>query len=190
MINLLPPKEKEQLMFESNKKLTIVIGNMVLISLISLILVLFSLKFYMLEELAYQKGNLSSIEKDYQSKDFILAKEDMQKYNGIIIKMYNFYNNQNKMSDALTIVSKIERPKGLYFKSINVESLDKDINVKIIGFSDTRENLQSFKNNLEEVQSGQTSNKIENVYFPPYVWLKARDIDFNLTFKIIKNEPR
>jgi len=189
MINLLPSKEKEQLLSESNRKLTIVLGSIFLVSLVSLILVLFSLKFYILEQLVLQKGNLSSIEKGYQDKDYIEAKENMQKYNGNIVKIYNFYKNQVYISDNLVLISKIERPKGLYFKTINIESSNnKDVNVKITGFSNTRENLQSFKDNLDNFQDSQLSMKIEDIYFPSYVWLKANDIEFNLTFKIIKNE--
>ena len=189
MINLLPPIEKEKLISQSNKKLTIVLGNMILISLVSLILVLFSLKFYILEQLVLQRGNLNSLEKGYQDKDYIEAKEKMQKYNGNIINMYNFYKNQVYISDDLVLVSNIERPKGLYFKTINIESSsNKDVNVKITGFSNTRENLQSFKDKLDNFQDIQSSMKIEEIYFPSYVWLKAKDIDFNLTFKIVKNE--
>ena len=189
MINLLPPKEKEQLVLESNRKLTIVLGNIVLVSLVSLVLVLFSLKFYILEQLVLQKSTLSDIEKNYQSNDFIVVKENMQRYNGFIIKMYNFYNDQAYLSDSLKIISEVNNPNGLYFKSINLDNTGNGgADIKITGFSNTRENLQLFKNNIEEIKKNQSIYKIENIYFPPYVWLKANDIDFNLTFKIVKND--
>lgn len=188
MINLLPPQEKEKLIFESNKKLIVVLGNMTLVSLVSLALVLFSLKFYILEQLVLQKGDLSNTESEYQSKDFSSAKDAMQKYNGVIVKMNNFYKKEAYLSDDLMLISNITRPKGLYFDSINLDSSDNgDVNVKISGFSDTRENLQSFKDNLDGMQNKQSVNVIENVSFPSSVWLKARDIDFSITFKIVKN---
>ena len=189
MINLLPPQEKEKLLFEGKKKLTIVLGNMVLISLILLVLVLFALKFYVLKQLVSEKINLSSVQEDYQNLYFMLAKDNMQKYNAIIIKMNNFYKNQMSLSDSLNIVSKINKPKGLYFKSINLENGDNNtINVKIAGFSDTRENLQAFRNNIEAMQQNHSTGKIENIYFPAEVWLKPKDVDFNLTFNIVKDE--
>ena len=189
MINLLPPKQKEQLRLEGNKKLTIVLGNMVLVSLVSLVLVLFSLKFYILGQLVLQGSTLHDVEREYQDSQIASVKEDMLKYNGIIVKMNNFYNSQVYLSDSLRAVSEIEKPKGLYFKSIRLESKEKDdINVTITGFSDTRENLQILKDNIEKVQSNQSIHKIENIYFPPEVWLKSKDIHFNFTFQIVKDE--
>lgn len=187
MINLLPSKEKEELIFESNKKLAIVLGNMALISLVSLILVLFSLKFYILQQLVSQKVILTSVEKEYEDADFLMAKENMQRYNSVIVKMDGFYKKQIYFSDNLRFISNIEKPEGVYFANIILENgKDNKVNVKVSGFSDTRENLQIFKNSLDGSQAIWPLNKIENIYFPADVWLKSKDINFNLSFDIVK----
>lgn len=187
MINLLPKKEKEELIFERNKKLVMVLGNMAIISIVALILVLFSLKFYILQQLVAQDIILTSVQKEYQDPGFLEAKENMQKYNSTIVKMDNFYKKQIYFSENLRLISEIERPKGVYFTRMKVENgKDNKVNVSIAGFSNSRENLEIFRSNLEGAQNSDSSNKIENIYFPADVWLKSRDINFSLTFDIVK----
>ena len=71
MINLLPPQEKEKLLLEKTQKLVIVLTNSFIISLICLILILLSLKFYILKELAKKSSVLYDIKEENQAKDFL-----------------------------------------------------------------------------------------------------------------------
>ena len=182
MINLLPPKEKEELSLEGNKKLVIVLGNLVLISLVCLILILFSLKFYILKEISYQKIVLDNTEKKYQASNFLSFKEIIQKYNANLVKIDNFYKKEIKVSDILKTILEVPRPEGLYFENISVENNkngteNKKTKVTISGISKTRDNLLIFKENIEN------SKTIENVYFPPSNWVKNKDINFYLTLE-------
>ncbi len=179
MINLLPPKEKEELSLEKNKKLAIVLGNVILISLVCLTLVLFSLKFYMLGEVNDQKNILNSTEKKYLTPDIISTKSLIQNYNTVLTKIDSFYKKEIYFSDALKTISNIQKPKGVYITKLSIDKI-KDVNkvkVSISGSSDTRDNLLIFKNNIER------DEKITNVYLPTKSLVKPADVDFSLTFE-------
>lgn len=185
MINLLPPKEKEELLLEKNKKLAIVLGNMALVSLVCLSLILFAFKFYLLKNASYEKVILGISEKGYQTPDFLSFKEIIQKYNSKIIKANNFYGQQVYLSLMLKDILKIERPNGLYLTKVEIYNLEKDGKIKagLLGKSDTRDNLLVFKGNLE------SSDKIKNVYFPPNNWIKSQDVNFYATFEVLTPTP-
>ena len=195
MINLLPPKEKEELILEKNKKLVVILGNVVLISLVCLALVLFSLKFYILGEISSEKSFLDNTEKKYQNPDFLHFKNLLQKYNAKLIKIDAFYKKEIYFSGILKTILEIQRPKGLSLISININKTKEDnppqsttqktlrtgnIKVTISGISDTRDNLLIFKRNIEN------NKEIENLYFPPYDWIKPKDINFYLTFETMQ----
>ncbi len=184
MINLLPPKEKEQLFLERNKKLVIILGYIMIISLIYLALVLFSVKFYVLEQMSHQKSTLNTIEAKYQTVDFLSYNDIVKKYNAYLTKVNTFYKKEIYLSDAIKTILDTERPDGLFFNDMSIKINEKDnkIKVTIAGISNTRDNLLTFKDNIKN------NNKIENVYFPPNSWIKIKDINFNVTFEILHDK--
>lgn len=179
MINLLPPKEKEELRLENNIKLVIVLGNIFIISLICLSLVLFSLKFYILTRVSSQDYELLEAEKKYKTPDFISLKQIIQQSNETIIKVDNFYKKDNHIWGTLETILELQRPSGVYFTSIVINRKKEDAKhkVSIYGASDNRDNLLIFKNNIER------NEQIENLNFPASNWLKPNNIDFSLTFE-------
>lgn len=179
LINLLSPKEKEELRLENNKKLAIVLGNVVLISLICLVLVLLSVKFYILEKFADQKATLDNAQEEYQISDFLSMKESAQKYKSLIIKVDNFYKKEAYLSDVLKKVLFIQKPKGVYLKTIDLtkDYQENKIKISISGQSDTRDNLLIFKDNVVKEEG------LENAFFPPDTWVKYKDINFILTLE-------
>ena len=187
MINLLPPKEKEGIISERNEKLAVVLGNLFIISLVCLALVLISLKFYILSEDTYSKINLESVKEKYQTSEFLSLKESIQKYNADLIKIDDFYKKEIYFSDALKVILNTKRPSGLYLNSINISEI---LNIKesdrvkavISGVSNTRDDLQVFRDNLEN------NKKIVNVYFPPNSWVKPADVNFSITLEILRDE--
>lgn len=180
MINLLPPKEKEQLFLERNKKLVVILGYIAIISLIYLALVLFSVKFSILEQMSYQKNILNTIETKYQTSDLLSYNNLVKKYNTYLTKANTFYKKNTYFSDAIKTILSIQRPDGLFFNDMSIKINEKDnkIKVTISGISNTRDNLLTFKDNIKN------NNKIENIYFPPNSWIKTKDINFNVTFEI------
>jgi len=183
MINLLPPKEKEILLLEHNKKLVSVLGWMVLIILICLLLVLLSVKYYILSESVFQKATLQEAEKKYQTINFTDTKNAIKGYNEKLSLIRDFYKDDFYFSDALKIISDMQRPKGVYLTNLFLSKNEKDGSIKanIAGFSDTRENLITLKDSIEGVK------EIRNPSFSQASWIKQNDITFSLTFDIIKN---
>jgi len=70
MTNILPPKEKEYLRLEQAKKIVIILGFAAIVSLICLLLILLSIKYYILSAAGSQKFILQESEKMYQASDF------------------------------------------------------------------------------------------------------------------------
>ncbi len=187
MINLLPEKEKEQLLREKNIKLVLVLGNIVVISLVYLILVLFALKFYILESLVSQDAVSNSADQQSINPELVSLKEEIKTDNGYLIKANNFYNKQIYFSDILRFISTMERPAGLSLIDMTIQTTKEAGRVKVTldGLSDTRENLQTFKNTLEGEKALPSGAKIQNVYFPPDIWIKAKNINFYITFEVL-----
>ena len=191
MINLLPPKEQEELKLEAKKKLVMVLGNVVIVSLICFFLVLLSLKFYILGEIVSQKAILDYAERQYQTEDFLFFKQIMEKYNKVLVKIDSFYKKKANFSHPLKYILEIQKSDGLYFTDINMDKVREDnkIKVSIHGISDTRDNLLTLKNNIENSLSLNLdqSKGIKNVYFPPNNWIKSKNINFHFTFDYQNN---
>ena len=180
MINLLPPKEKEERSLEQVKKLEVILETAVLVAVICLILVLLSVDFYILGESVSRKFILEQAEIQYKTPDFLRYKNILQIYNKNIARVDSFYKNEAPLGAAIKEIIKIERPAGVYFSSLSLsrnESINK-IEVSISGNSDTRDNLLIFKENVEKKEGVKNSN------FSPESWLNPGAINFNLTFEI------
>ena len=183
MINLLPPKEKEELALEQKKRLIIILGSALLIVLICLFFVLLSVRFYILGESISQKIVLENAQREYQTPDFINAEDIVKKYNKNLLLLKSFYEQQAGVAYALKNISKINRPSGLYFTNLLMDNKKNTplIKVNISGFSQNRENLLSFKKNIESA-----GDIIKNPYFSPESWVKTENINFSLTLEIPK----
>jgi len=181
MINLLPKNEKENLLFDRDKKMIMVLGYIIIIALMCLSLFLFSIKFYILGDVASQNVLLGITEKSYQNPDFLTFKDMIQKYNSDLVKINTFYSKEVYFSDLLKNILAIQRPNGVYFTDISMvkDQVSNTVKITIAGTSDTRDNLSIFRENLENNQ------KIENVYFPPENWIKPINLNFYLSFTII-----
>ncbi len=177
MINLLPPLEKKALKSEITKNLVIVLWYMFIIFLVALSLVLFSVKFYILQDENSQKVVLDLVKKQYETPESLSAKELIVKYNASLLKVDDFYKKEVYFSEALKTILETQRPAEVYFTNISMEKSKNGAGVKItiLGTSDTRDNLLVFKDNIE------ANPKIKNAYFPPANWVKPKDIIFNLT---------
>ncbi len=182
MINLLPPKEKEGFILEIRKNLFITLGGIVLICLISLILILLSLEFYISGEVNSLKIIFDQQEKRYQTPDFLMFKGIIQGYNADLLKIRSFLDKEIYFNDALKNILEIQRPQGLYFTTLSLNRDDSGkIKVIILGFSNSRENIMIFRENLKK------SDKIGNLYFSPDSWIKATNSNFSISFDFLPN---
>ncbi len=184
MTNLLPPEQKKELLLKNRERLAIILGTIVLIFLVCLIMILLSIKFYILTDIISQNNILVQTEKEYKTSEFIELKNTIQRYNTNIVKVNYFYGEEIYFSSILKIISNIPRPDGVYFTnlSLNRDNKNKKIEASVAGFSSSRENLLVFKKNIEE------NKEIKEPYFSPESWTTPQGVRFYLTFKIYKNE--
>jgi hypothetical protein len=132
------------------------------------------LKFYLLIDIFAQKEQIISKE-DLSSLD--KTKDEIKSYNTKISNLKDFYSNQIYYGEMIEAILKINIPKGVEIIYISSEKSGSNIKTTIYGFSDLRENLILFKNNIEN------DSIIKNPYFPPESWTKISNINFYLTFE-------
>jgi len=180
MINLLPKQEKENLELLTKKKLSIVVGGVLMVSLGCLALILWALSLYILQQSYAQKITLDATAKTYQTPDIIATKNLIKKYNASFAAIDAFYKKSIYVSEALKLVSEIQKPANLRLTSIDMQTNKNTgkITMTIRGISETRDDLMAFKNNIEN------NEKISNVYFPLNNWIKPSDINFYMTLEI------
>jgi|SRR3989344_5255715 len=180
MINLLPSKEKQGLLFQKYRNLIIVLGSMVIIFLICLSLVLLSLKFYILQRVSYEKYILEETEKSYQTADFSSLLDSIKKNNISLSKIDSFYKKESYLSNALKTILDIKRSGGISFNDIvlNHPETNGVIKVSIYGTSISRDELLSFKENID------SQKEIKNVNLPPENLIKPSNASFYVTFEI------
>ncbi len=183
MINLLPQKEKDVLYLKRVKNLSLVLGSIVVISIICMVFVLMSVKFYMLTEADNQKFLLTEAQKSYKSPTIEYLKNVIEKYNKLLPVVINFYQKRIYTSDVLAVISSVEKADGLYFTSMSLDSQTSENSVRVIisGTSDTRENLLAFQKKLSE------QGKIKNVSFSPDSWISPTKTNFKVSFDFVKN---
>ena len=178
MINLLPPEEKEAILKERKKKMMIIIWFLLFFFLISLSLILYSLKFYVKGQADYYQiileGKESALEqagiKDFQSQAV--------KSNNVIRKMSDFYSKKYYFTDVSDKVSGA-LISGIYLNNLSIAASENSFKISIAGFSPTREILFNFKNSLEK--SG-----FQNLFFPQTNWVKPENITFYVSFELPK----
>jgi hypothetical protein len=179
MINLLPPDEKEKLHLKKKKKVAIILGITFIIPLVCMVMVLVSLRLYILGEIKGQNVVLEQARLKYQTPDFLAFKDIIKNDNALLTQIDAFYKKETYTSQALKTIASIKRPQELYFTGL---FLQRDSNQKIrvvaAGWSASRDNVLILQKNLQE------NEHIENVSFLPQSWVDAKNVKFNLTFGI------
>ncbi len=168
MINLLPLSEKKALIQEENWKIVLILGFLVLIFLISLILILFSIKISISGQVESQKIFLSQPYPQDIEKMIEIANQNLSKLN-------SFYQSQIYLTKILERTS-INLPPKAYLTSFSYQKEGEK--VSLLGFAPTREILLEFKKNLEREKD------FTEIYFPSQNWVEPIDINFSVTFKI------
>lgn len=174
MINLLPQNQKNELLFKRTGRLIMVLGITFLIFLVCLVLVLFSLKFYLLIDVFTQKEQATS-QKDFS--ELAKTKKEIGDYNTKISSFKSFYEKQIYFSKMLESIFKIDIPSGVNIIYLSSEKKGNKIESTIYGYSDLRDNLILFKNNIEKEKS------IINPYFSQDSWTRVDKINFYLNFQ-------
>ena len=181
MINLLPPAEKELILSDFRKRLTIILWSLVLFFIFCLILVLLSIKFYIQGQAESQKVIFEQAEDLFKQSGAQQLQGEINLVNNKLEWLDNFYGERIYIIDILEKISNI-MPEGLSLTNFSSFNQKKDgeniLKVSISGFALSRELLFNFKENLEK------DNIFENVDFPSANWVKPNNIDFTVSFNI------
>lgn len=175
MINLLPPQQKEELISEENLKITLIWGIVILASLISFGLILFSIKNFILTDLEVQKVALSEAEKEMEDPAMKKAETTVTEYNTVILKLKSFYQSQNSLTEILEKIAKTI-PTGSYLTSFNISKNASEIS--LAGYCPSRQILFDFNKNLEAMPD------FKEVSFPAQNWNSPQDINFQVFLKL------
>jgi len=175
MINLLPPLYQQELRQEENRRLILILGMLFLIFLISVTLILFSVKLFIQGKLESVNVLLDLEEKTLQTSEIQSLRERINSVNQNLSKLNAFYEKQ---ISSISILEKVFKtlPPGIYLSAFSWQKNTSQ--VAISGFSPNREVLFLFQNNLEE------SKEFSGIELPTQNWIKPVDIDFRVTFKI------
>ncbi len=180
MINLLPPEEKTILIQEERFKLILILGIVFLSALLSLILILFSIRIYISSQTDSENTILEQEEKNIKATEFQELQEKITLANKNLSNLNSFYQNQIYFTEILERISGI-LPSGIYLNNLSLTPSGKGIlNCTLSGFAPTIEILLDFKKNLEAEKT------ITGTNFPLANLVESKDIDFNITFKITK----
>ncbi len=169
------------LLAEKTKRMIAVLGVSIIIPLVCFILILLSIKLYIFAEVNSEKVVLDQIKNKYQTSDFLTFKNTIKKGNEALANASEFYQKEIYVTKILKTMSLISRPKSLYITDFSLNR-DKNKKIKVIisGFSGSREDLITFKKNIDDTQV------IENPSFSPESWVSPDNITFHLTFEISK----
>ncbi len=176
MINLLPPKEKKNILDRKIEKLIIIMGGMILFSLTFFISLLFSINFYVETALESEMISLEQLEKDYLQSDAYQLQELIVGYNNKFAQARTSYGTRTVFTDSIERVTSL-KPEGVAFKNLSMRKSEAGIIFSVSGFSRTRANLISFRDDLERSES------ISNINFSPLSWVRPNNVDFQLAFE-------
>jgi len=184
MINLLPPAEKLNISLEKKEKITTILWFLAVFFLLSFILILISVKFYLQQKIEYQKISLNAGQRNQSKKEIKEVQEKFNNFNAVFKKLDDFYNKKIYFSDSLDKVSKLI-PEESYLNEVSTSLLiasgdAPSLKISLSGYITSRENLFQFKKDLEK------ENIVKEVYFPPTNWVKPKDINFFVNFKMYK----
>lgn len=175
MINLLPPTQKEELKEEERLKLFLIFEIVILAFLISLNLILFSIRTIISGQIEIKKIFLQEREEELKIQKTEEMETKIKDYNLIISNLDSFYQKNPNLTEILEKLTK-SLPNGTYLTTFNF-NIEK-FQISLSGFCPDRKTLLSFKENLEKEE------KFEEVYFSPSNWVNHTDINFNATFKV------
>lgn len=175
MINLLPPKYKEELKNERNITLVFILEILLLTFFLSLSLVLFAIRINIQGLVDEQNVSLES--KNKEVSQLAALEKKSASLNKELSNLEVFYKNRLDLTDFLERVSRLS-PEGMYLNSFSYQKDLKQINLS--GFAPTVGSLLEFKENLEN------QKEFKEINFPTAVWLQSINIDFNVSFKVVE----
>jgi len=171
-LNLLPPEEKEALVFEKLRRQILFLGRAVFFLLLIFIVLAFSLYFHLAIILGAQTELIKATKSSQEIQRLEKNEEDVRVINSGISKIYDIQNKFVLWSEVLTdLMNSI--PQGVYFQSFSGQGSQ----ITISGFAPTREGFLNFEESLKK------NKRFYDVYSPVSNLIKKTDIDFSISFK-------
>ena len=157
MINLLPPEQKKELAVQEKKKITVILGLVILFSIICLIIILASLELYLSIQVDSQKSALESIKKQEGKSESQAVQEQVKDSNKKITRINDFYK------DRVILVKVFEElirtiPGGIYLTDLSYSK--KSSQIILAGSSPSLDVFDQFHENLKNKEI------FENIDFP------------------------
>jgi len=180
MINLLPPKQKEELKEEEILSLILILGTVILAFLVSFSLILFAIKTSFSADLKEQETRIEQKEKELETSDFQELEQKIKEYNLIFSQLEDFYKSQPDLKITLgKIFQFFPENKNIYLTSLTFNPQASQVSLG--GFSPDSKDLLRLEEELKN-----TKGVKEVVLGPEDWWLKADNINFTVDFKIEK----
>ncbi len=177
MINLLPPSYKKDILQEKKLALVLTLEFIPFIFLISLVLILFSIEIYTKSQGEAIKIMRAQEEKISEDLGILNFKKKIGSTSQKILSLESFYKNRVNSLEVLEKVFSTLPPE------VSLSNLlwQKDAaRINLSGFAPSREILFKLKNNLEG------EKEFTEISFPPSNWVKPVEIDFQISFKIVR----
>lgn len=171
MINLLPPKEKQELAYAKKTRILINIVVLITFCFISLWLIFKTAEIYVVGQSEIQKSFLTAQEN--KSEQLNKIKEKTAQINETFAKINKIYNSQIVVSNILIDLSKLlgadSSLKSFYF----------DKNKNIVTISGKIRNLRSLNKLREDFHN---SRNFSNADFTIGTYAPYQPIEFSITF--------
>lgn len=179
---------------EKKKRIAIILWALFLFFLACLILILFSIKIYLYNQIEAQKSSLAETEREFLESKSQEFQEKIDSANSIFKELSFFYQQKVYFSEILQKIS-VTLPQDCYLINLSMiffieekkvegqegeiqKIKEKSIKISLSGFAPLREDLLKLKKNLENEE------QFKKVYFPAANWVEAENINFNITFQI------
>jgi len=186
MINLLPPKYRKKLGEEQRFRLILLFGGIFGIALIALAIFLLVIQATLLQERLAQESKLISLEERITKEDSTLG--EIKKWNSKLQNINGFKEKRTSLKEVIEEIAS-SLPEELYLLSLSYtpasevrKKEDKVVRtpaiIAITGNAQTREQLLSFKDALQE------NPFFAEVVFPPSNWVSPVDINFSFQAKL------
>jgi Tfp pilus assembly protein PilN len=171
MINLLPPKEREKVIWEKKLRLVFILGFLAIFCLLTLWLALSAIKIHINSQKEAQII-LTEIEKNKSSQLQELRRR-IQKINQTLTKINKFYDDQILTSELL------ERVSNLLPRDVYLETFVFDKSKGEVRFSGTVRTLESLNRLREKLQK---EDGFEDIDFSIATYVPSENIDFKVKF--------
>ncbi len=141
MINLLPPEYKKELNLEEKFRLSMILGICIFVFLVSLALMLATIRIYLAGQIQEEKFFSSLSTKVTQTN--VLVSQDIRNTNTNFSRLLQFYKRRPLVSTTIDHISQ-DLPFDISLDTLDISSSA----VSLQGFSPTRDTLLVFRNNL------------------------------------------